>query len=553
MTLSIHYSVFSFGTAMLSHKSIGGLPYGAVIFLKCFHRWLEEFMRQLAVVILLSTISLPDFCSAQRNPQNDQPARIFTLEQAINYALTNSFSIKSIGLSLESARQNLIARKGAFRLNVDASLQSPNFAETFDAERDPGALNRYFSRSSILYQGNLNINQPLPTNGVFSLTTRVYRDLTSVLRSETELKQVEFLTAVGLRFRQPLFTINTLKLGLEQANLNFDRSNLQLQRTELDVIFTVTQVFYNLYRATRELEIRQEELKQQQEAYDLASKKFSAGLIPEVEALQTEVDLAQSRNRTFTAETALRRQADFFKQTIGLPLQERVSVQAEIRFAPFEIDLNKAIEFALARRSEIREALIDTGLREIEVKQTDARSEFRADISAFYDLRGVSDPTLPTSTGPYDLFKSSWDDLQDRPRNKGINLLFSMPLWDSGVNRAEVEAAHARLDQAQLNLENERMTVEREIKDVVSRVLEARSRLEVLGKSQNVAGRSYEISLARFDNGDITTQELALDRDRLTRARSAFLQAYIDYQVAVADLKRKTLYDFEKNVSLVKE
>ncbi|MFQ5633654.1 MAG: TolC family protein, partial [bacterium] len=91
------------------------------------------------------------------------------------------------------------------------------------------------------------------------------------------------------------------------------------------------------------------------------------------------------------------------------------------------------------------------------------------------------------------------------------------------------------------------------IKDVVSRVFEARNRLEVLEKSQRVAERSYEISLARFDNGDITTQDLALDRDRLTQARSTFLIAYIDYQVAVADLKRKTLYDFEKNVSLVKE
>lgn len=510
-------------------------------------------MRLFAVIILFFTISLPDLGYSQSNPQNDQPAKHFTLEQAVNYALKNSFSMQSIGLSLESARQNLIARKGAFRLNADASLQSPDYAERFESDRSPGALNQYFSYGSTLYSGQLNINQPLPTNGLFTLESRLYRDLSSVRQLDLTNRQVEFLTSVGLRFRQPLFTVNTLKLGLEQANLNYDRSSLQLQRTELNVIFTVTQVFYNLHRATRELEIRREELKQQQEAYDLASKKFTAGLIPEVEALQTEVDLAQSRNRTFTAQTALQRQEDIFKQTIGLPLRERVAVQTEIRYTPFEIDLKRAIDYALANRSEIREAEIDKRLREIDIKETDARSAFRADISAFYDLSGVSDPTLPTSTSPYDLLKSSWDDLKDRPRNKGISLAFSMPLWDSGVNRAEVEAANARLDQAQLNLDNEKVTVEREIKDVVSRVLEARSRLEVLEKSQNVAERSYEISLARFDNGDITTQELALDRDRLTQARSTFLDAYIDYQVAIADLKRKTLYDFEKNVSLVKE
>lgn len=484
---------------------------------------------------------------------DDVKPRLFTLQQAIEFALENSYGMKGINLSLESAEMNLIARRGAFRLNANAVLQTPNFAETFSAERDPGALNRYFSRSSTRYQGVLNINQPLPTNGVFTLTTQVYRDLSAVISGDNKNQQVEFLTAVGLRFQQPLFTVNTLKLGLEEANLNFERTSEQLKRTRLDVIFAVTQVFYSLFRAHRELEIRQEEVKQQQAAYELARKKFEAGLIPEVEALQAEVDLAQSRNRMFTAQTALQRQEDIFKQTVGLPLHVPVRVVAEIEYAPFEIDLERAVEYALAHRAEIREAQIETRLREIEVRQIDARSTFRADISAFYDLRGVSDPLLPISTGPYDLFKSSWEDLKNRPRNKGINLSVSIPLWDAGVNGAEVQAAEARLEQARLDLENERITIEREVKDVVSRVLEARSRLEVLEKSQQVAERSYEISLARFDNGDITTQELALDRERLTQARNAFLDAFIDYQIAIADLKRKTLFDFEKNISLVED
>ena len=65
-----------------------------------------------------------------------------------------------------------------------------------------------------------------------------------------------------------------------------------------------------------------------------------------------------------------------------------------------------------------------------------------------------------------------------------------------------------------------------------------------------MALRGYEISRTRFDNGDITSQDLALDRDRLTRARQDYLNAYISYQLSVADLKRNTLYDWEKGRSL---
>ena len=86
---------------------------------------------------------------------------------------------------------------------------------------------------------------------------------------------------------------------------------------------------------------------------------------------------------------------------------------------------------------------------------------------------------------------------------------------------------------------------------MITRLRETRARLDALKRSEEVALRGFEISQARFDNRDITSQELALDRDRLTRARQAYLDAYIDYQLAVADLKRQTLYDWEKDRSLV--
>lgn len=493
------------------------------------------------VVIILST-------APAVSGENDTPRR-FTLDQAIAYALNRSFQVKSLGLSLESARQTLAARRGAFRTSADLEFNLPSLTQQLLSVEVANGLPAYNTRGTLRFSGALNINQPLPTNGLFTLSAQLYQqDVSTFLaNADSELKRRDFLTSVGLRFRQPLFTINTLKLGYEEANLNYERTQGMIKRTELDVIYQVTQAFYELYRAVRELEIAREELKQQQEAYDLARKKFNAGLIPEVEALQAEVDLAQSQNRVFSAETAVQRAADIFKQAIGMPLSEQVTVQADMRYKPVTVDLDRALEYGLAHRSELRELEIEKRLQEINVKRVAARSEFKAEFSAYYDLTGVSDATLPFHTATPELFRSSLEDLRKRPKNRGVVFTVSMPLWDSGVNAAETAAAEAQLDQTRLRLENQRETVIREIKDVVARVQEAQNRLRVLEKSQQVAERSYEISLARFDNGDITTQELALDRDRLTQARMAYLQAFIDYQLALADLKRKTLYDFEND------
>ena len=103
-----------------------------------------------------------------------------------------------------------------------------------------------------------------------------------------------------------------------------------------------------------------------------------------------------------------------------------------------------------------------------------------------------------------------------------------------------------------LERENKRLVVQ-DIRAVITRLRETRGRLDVLTRSEEVALRSFEISQAQFDNGDITSQELAENRDRLTTARQNYLAAYIDYQLSVADLKRNTLYDFEKGRSLVKD
>jgi outer membrane protein TolC len=493
--------------------------------------------------------------SFSQSTSSDTVAKILTLQESIDYALQRSYNVKFLGLSLESTRQNLLARKGSFKTNATLSLDTPNLTEQLDLipSAIPGGLPSYGTSGTLRFSGRLDVNQPLPTNGVFTLFSQLYQQEVSAFDPDfgQKAKDRRFYTSIGLRLSQPLFTINTLKLGYEEANLNYERASGQIRRTELDVIYNVTQAFYDLYRATRGLEIAREDVKQQEEAYNLASKKYAAGLIPEVEALQTEVDLAQSRNRLLTAERTLYRQEDFFKQTIGMPLGEKIAVQTQVEFKPFAIDLEKAIAHGMVNRSEIREQAIARRLQEIELKRTDARSEFKAELSASYDLAGISEETLPLGTGTQELFRSSWNDLKNRPKNRGVVFSVSMPLWDSGVNGAEVASAKARLDQAALTLENERITVEREIKDVVGRVREAESRVGVLEKSQKLAERSYEISLARFDNGDITAQELALDRNRLTQARSAYLEAYIDYQTAVADLKRKTLYDFENNRSLV--
>jgi outer membrane protein TolC len=62
-----------------------------------------------------------------------------------------------------------------------------------------------------------------------------------------------------------------------------------------------------------------------------------------------------------------------------------------------------------------------------------------------------------------------------------------------------------------------------------------------------VAEKSFEITRQRYSDGDIDSQALALERNRLNTAYTSHLSAYTNYQLILTDLMRKTFYDFQNN------
>ncbi len=494
--------------------------------------------------------------AAPENPafQAARPEKtVLTLDEAIKIALEQSYEMKSLRLSLNQAAQNLIAAKGRFKTNADLSMEAPNWNETVSEIQVPGALPVFNTTGYTRFLGTLDINQPLPTDGALILRGQSYhRDVSTYLQEQDEdVSRSEIYNSISLRFQQPLFAINQLKLGLKNANLSYERTSQRFRRSELDIVYNVTRSFFDFYQATRRHEITRENLNQQQELYDLASKKYAAGLIPEVEALQMEVDLAESRAALLSAEGARQRSEDNFKQLIGLSLSDAVAVRTDFELERVQVDLERATTLAMKYRTELREGQIDIEMARLNVKQADARSEMRGDISAFYDITGVSNPNLPYKS-PWDrLWDSSIEDMDRRPHNRGVTFTLTVPLWDWGVNRAEVQSARAALSTSELSLEEQKKTIQREVRDVVMRLREAENRVEVLNKNQEVAQRAFDITLERFNNGDITSQDLALDRNRLTTAKTSYLEAYVDFKLAVADLQRKTMWDFVHDRSLL--
>lgn len=477
---------------------------------------------------------------------------VIDLSGAVSLALDDSYSSRVLDLSLARAEHDVGAAKGRFGTRADMQLALPELEEGVQRVQVPGDLPRYDSYGSTEMSATLAVSQPLPTDGVVSLSGHLYQQDDSYFNTITEQteEQRTFFNSYEISLRQPLFTPNELKLGLENAEISHRLARRAYQRGQLNLSYEVTAVFFQLVKAQEELAIALDTMERQKENFELAQRKFEAGLIPEVEALQMEVDLAGSRNELLGRESDLILAADRFRLVAGLPMTQVVRAEANLAPVRYEVDASLALDHALTFRTEVDDLVDEVRLSEITVIRTDARSDLKGELSAFYNLTGVSDPAL-ADPNVGDLIDSSWDDLKRRPGNRGVRFSLSIPIWDSGVNELEVASAEVAVRRSKLDQDNLRREIAREVQAALARFDGAQRRLSVLEQSQEIALRSYGISRQRFETGDITSQTLADNRDRLVQARRSYLDAYVNFRLAGADLRRQTLYDFERGLSLV--
>jgi len=196
------------------------------------------------------------------------------------------------------------------------------------------------------------------------------------------------------------------------------------------------------------------------------------------------------------------------------------------------IDSQQVIESALAHRAEVMSAARSIQQRTLDIDAAKARSEFRIDVSATYGYN-------KSATDPSDL-------LDNYGRTRSAALSVSIPVFDWGAHTHEVQAAEVQFENALSTKEYVEAQVRQEILDLLGRISAAESRIRVLQKNVAVAQKGYDISIDRFRTGTISRNDLAQAQQRLTTTKLNSLSALIEYQLGVADLKRKTLFDLER-------
>lgn len=476
-----------------------------------------------------------------------------SFDEAIRIALGESYTVKYHMQEIDATHYSYLYTKADFKPLLDFSMFTPSWNESLQSISQADGLPVYNSVGSMQVGGNLNFTYVLPTGGNFAFSSRMYWEnyrTTLSQKDNEELERDQVYSRFALSFNQPVFTANRLRENMKVAELGYRRSTSYFTRVQMDIVYNVAVSFYEVYQLAYELKINQDRLANSQEAYRITKLKQETGNLPEGELLIAEITVAQNEARVMESEGKLEAAKDEFKLLIGLELDKEIELVAEMEFETFLIDMQQAIDEALLNRMEIQENNIDIELQKIEVKRAKREREIKGNISAYYDFTGLSTRS-DGSVGK--LIGSSFDNMKDRPSNRGIALTLSYPIADWGRSKNQTKRAQTRLKQRELDLDNTKRTIEREIREIVRSVYEAEKRFRINRRNQEVAIESYRISQMRFGNGDMTSQELSIEQERLSQVQLSYIESYITYRLSVANLNRKTMFDFEHNRSYLLE
>ncbi|MGD2295027.1 MAG: TolC family protein [Candidatus Aminicenantes bacterium] len=461
-------------------------------------------------------------------------AEELTLERALEIAFKNSPSIQEAQYNLDISRHNLEAERAGLKSQFNLTLTPYRYSNVKVFNE---LASQYNIQELTKSEARFSVIQPILWTGGEVRLTNIFGWQEASSSFTGSVKESQFNNSLFLQLSQPLFTYNQRKMQLTELELSLENAQLNYAIQKLQIERQVTQQFLNLFFSWRSLEIAEQQLKNSRESYEIIESKVEAGISAPEELYQADLTLANSQSSLQNQKTQYDNAKDSFKILLGLPLEEELIIVADIRKSLVDVDLSKALDFGLTHRMELKQndIAIQNALNDLIV--AGAVNEFKAEVSATLGLTGT-DP--------------AFGQIYEAPNvDQVVQVSVNIPLFDWGRKKHILAASQAQVDSQRLSASEEIKNIKLEIREAFRILQNQKTQIEIAEKNVINAQRTYEINLERYKGGDLSAYDMQLFQLQLTQEQLDEVQALINYKLALLDLKIRTLWDFENNISVI--
>ena len=288
---------------------------------------------------------------------------------------------------------------------------------------------------------------------------------------------------------------------------------------------TVTQSYYGLVVAQRKYASAQRAAAEAGRFLDISQKLENGGEVARADVIKARIQAQQQQRELQEA------QLDMERNRLDL---------AVLLFPHFNQD------FAVVDDLQAPEPL--PPFAEIEVAGKKNNPDLRAALAAYeganHEVTAAWGGLLPSLSVDYfyGIDSNKFAIRTDGVRNIGYSAVASLqiPIFSWGADRSKLKQAELRRDQAHVELTHAQRLLLSHLREFYNETETARSEMESLASSAEMAAESLRLTTLRYQAGESTVLEVVDAQNTFTQARNANDDGQARFRVALANLQTLT-------------
>ena len=297
------------------------------------------------------------------------------------------------------------------------------------------------------------------------------------------------------------------------------------------LMVTVVKNYFGLVVAQRKYGTEQLAAEEARKFLDISQKLESGGEVAHSDVLKAQIQFQQQQRDLQEARLEMEKARLELAVLLFPDFNENFSVIDDLQMPQALPEFSEAQQMAGRKNPDIRAALASLQVARHEVTSAWGGIAPSATVDYFYgiDASRFATRQFDPVTGVF-------------IQNLGSSIVgtVQLPLWSWGASWSKVKQANLRRTQAQVELSFAQRQLIGNLRSFYDEAATARSELESLRQSAELATESLRLTNLRYQAGESTVLEVVDAQNTLTQARNAYADGQARYRVALATLQTIT-------------
>ena len=423
------------------------------------------------------------------------------------------------------------------------------------------------ARLAKLQADQSNYNKLPTVSGASGLGMRLGRSIDPVTNAFTT---TQFLyNNFGLNGGIQLYNNNRLSNTAAASNYNWLASIADLQTASNDISLNVATFYLQVLSSIEQSEIAKIQIAQTTEQLAATKKRVEVGLLPEINLLELETQLANDSSNYITAISNVEQSKLSLKALLNLDAAEVFEIVAQpvdkIKLQGFA-DLQPDYVFGVAEQNLPNIKAANLRLKAAEKNRLVAKAGFYPTLSFGYSLSTnfsnsfkyisgvepagyssispnspfvtvgsakyfVQSPLYNTITTNRDFSSvwTGWGRQLDNNFGQNFGLQLSIPIFNANQSKTAYQQSKLNYQSANLQQENAQRKLKQDIYAAYTNAVVAFNKLNATQKAVTSAEKAYSFATKRYELGLLGTIELLNNQNNFLKAKVNYKSAQYEY------------------------